>query len=219
VKSVRIAVALALMGLVGWLLGSNPEYRPTSLNLWLALGVAVALLALINAWRSAVPSGSTRGPLILLTLALVISGAALWRSESWVPPTAVLVVGLGALGLGLTGRGDSTGYYQPLRAFAWVPAPRRWEGALPSITKATVALGSAKLDLTSAVLKGSTDFNVSLWFGRLEVQIPADWPVAVCPPAGFGIKIEGESERGALGPPLKLRVLGVAGVVALHRVS
>lgn len=218
-KSVRIAIALALAGLVGWLLGSNPDYRPSSLNLWLALGSALALLAIVNAWRSAVPSGSSRGPLVLLIVALLISGVALWRSESWVPPTAVLVVGLGALGLGLTGGGDPTGHYQPLRAFAWVPAPRRWEGPLPRITKATVALGSAKLDLTSAVLKGATDFNVSLLFGRLDVQIPADWSIAVSPPAGFGLKIEGESQPDALGPPLKLRVLGVAGVVALYRVS
>jgi hypothetical protein len=218
-KSARILVALLLMGLGGWLVGSDSDYRPTSINLWLALSIAIASLGVLNAWRSAIPSGSSRGPVALLAVSLTIAGAVLWHSEAWVPPTAVLLVGVVALALGLHGAGEDTSQYRPFRALAWVPGPRRWEGALPVVTKVTVVLGSAKLDLRTAELAGSTDLNVSLLLGRLEVQVPADWPLRLHPPAGFGLRLEGQTGPSSVGPPLNLRILGVAGVVALRRVN
>jgi hypothetical protein len=220
VESVRIIVGLFLMAFVGWLLGSDPDYRPDSLNLWLVVSVALGCLAILGAWRSAVPLGSTRGPLVLLVLALSVLAIILWDSADWVRRNSVILVGLAAVAIGLSGRNNGTReYYRPLVAVAWVPAPQAWVGTLPAITKASVALGTARLDLTEAQLAGATDLNIILVLGRLELHLPPDWRLELWPQGGLGVKVEGEITRGEEGPPLNLRVLGVGGVLALRRVA
>jgi len=218
-KAARTVVALFLVAVGGWLVGSNAVYRPTSLNLWLALSIAFASLAILNAWRSASPSGSTRGPVVLMAVSLAIAGAVLWHSESWVPPTAVMMAGVVALALGLHDDGASSSQYRPFKAIAWVPRPRCWDGKLPVVTKVTVVMSSATLDLSNAELAGSTELDVSVILGRLEVQVPAEWPLRLHAPVGFGVRIEGQAGPAAVGPPLNLRILGIAGVVALRRVN
>lgn len=216
-KSARTVVALLMMGGVGWLVGSNPGYRPNSLNPWLILSIALASLALVNAWRSASPSGSTRGPMVLIAFSLAIAGAVLWRSEAWVPPTAVMILGVVAAAVGLQRDADILGQYRPFRTVAWVPRPRRWDGKLPVVTKITIAMSSGTLDLSHAELTGSTELHVSVLLARLEIQVPADWPLRLKAPVGLGVRIEGQAGPTVGGPPLELSILGFAGVVALRR--
>jgi hypothetical protein len=65
-----------------------------------------------------------------------------------------------------------------------------------------------------------TNLNITVALGRLDILVPDGWRVEPHLAASAILTIEGEANRpDAAGPPLRLRLLGLAGVVAVERIA
>lgn len=221
----RVVVSLILVFVAGAL--TSPSLRGL-VSVRRGIGVVVAaavLLAVLGLWRSVVPRGAGRGPLLLLGLA---AGVVAWQTDAsarvhgaiW--PAALVVGALVVALAGVPARVHVDGGPTKLHCWLWTARPALWSGQLARRLSATVVAGSATLDLTTATLANETDLNVTIVASRLTVLVPPTWHlVPVGPIAGWWVKVEVDGSEGNCTPGalLKIHVLGAGGVVVFRRLT
>ncbi len=88
---------------------------------------------------------------------------------------------------------------------------RHGEWLPPEELRVVVGFGSAKLDLTQALLApGVTEFAVSAFFGSVELLVPADLEVELDASALFG-SVERRDSRGGVSGFLRDQIRRVTG--------
>lgn len=178
---------------------------------------ALVLLCLVNIVRLTVPPGGLYGPALLGAVALSALVGLRLTLRQWFVAGPLIVAGVGLL-LGMTV--PSSPPDRRTWALAWV-VRRQLSGTLPARMAVLVLLGSAEVDLTAAVCTSKVECNVTMGMARLKLVVPAALFVELESAATGGIRIL-ESGTAATGDPsrpkLVVHLLGLFGVVELHRV-
>lgn len=185
---------------------------------WILLTVAV-----LNLLRSAMPTGSYIGPLVLGAVALV----GLAMSDS-VGPQEVEDIGLPGI-LVIAGAGLALAASHDVRTTSWSRFLTTGRVVLPKGAHGTVTvravLGDLRADLTQASPDDETTVRLTAIGGHVQVTVPKDRAVRVHS-SGAVLTHVGETGADPVDPPVSsdsakgftIHVVGVCGAVGIVRV-
>ncbi|WP_330288230.1 hypothetical protein [Streptomyces sp. NBC_00576] len=217
----RVWTGIVVLGVGCFLAGDSARRTGEALMFvarwwpWILLAVA-----LLNLLRSAMPTGSYIGPLVLGTVALVglaMSDGAGTREVKDIALPGVLVVA--GAGLALAASHDA-------RTTSWTRFLTTGRVTMPKGSRGTVTvravLGDLRADLTQAPADGETTVHLTAIAGHVQVTVPKDRAVRVHA-SGAVLTHIGETgvdpvEPADLSRGFTIHVLGVCGAVGIVRV-
>jgi hypothetical protein len=180
----RLILALALVGLGSTLAVGQPAgLLELGRALWARLDVILIAIAIITILATVAPRGSLGGAVVFGSAGLAVH---LGRRGGWSAPDVWLLLGAGAVAAGgwlaMTVDVPEPDQIDPVRRRIALLFPRRigLAGRRAPDILSVVAVGTCvRVDLSAAKApKGETiELLISCWAARVELAVPARWPV------------------------------------------
>lgn len=235
----RIRIGLGLLAVAAgtaWLYGGVAAVQAGALAVAAAIPVLLLIAGAVLVFRASTPRGTLAGPLALLAI-----GGGGVAAQYGVLRAANLdrLVGLGlvvgGIAVAMSSRSEEPSAPVSVRRFRTLVWPRRTtvRGPAPFQLVVQAALGRVAVDLSHADFpKGvrSTEIDMSIFYGRIELALPATWTVvAGRVAAARGVAFEGlldsrkpaeldeDQEESSPTPRVVLNALGLGGAISVCR--